>query len=535
MSSYFSSFFQGDGVSSDLYEYSVRHNPTVSTRKMVDALTRHYGYQVTPGGKGSHLKLKRPGAPTLTLPGNRPELSPGVVRQVLRDVAQLPFQGLQTFLGGGVSPSFARANPGLRTNGLYDPYILKAVFLGGGPGSGKSYAVDSLFGLNKGQAVTTSTQLGMKLVNSDPYFEYYLHQVGVSPKDLTKLSPEEYAAVTEGAGSLRGKAKTMRNKFAHLWEQERLGLVLDGTGDDVNKISRQKKHLEGLGYDTAMVFVNTSLDVAIERNRKRSRTLPDSAVEELWYLCQQNLDTFASLFGDNFFVVVNDLPQPFPVNLRKAVRSFLEAPVQNPIGQEWIEAQKQARRRNPDDAVETVQEVESLLQEYDIPLSEWGKGNAKTIWHLAKEIEDGETALAEEDGQLFRTVHVCNAEVYHRSSEGQLYRLREDRQEFHDGRVRRRDLGGALSEKFKAGEDPTEAMVRGIEEELGLTEGGIEQVLFLGEERRAGSAMSYPGLSTMYVRYLFDVYLTNEGFNPAGYVEHQDDKSTYFVWERVRG
>jgi predicted RNA binding protein YcfA (HicA-like mRNA interferase family) len=530
MRAYFFDFFAGNGVSAEDYEYAVRHNPTVSTRKMVDALTRHYGYQVTPGGKGSHMKLKRPGAPTLTLPGNRSELSPGVVRQVLRDVAQLPFQGLQTFLGGGAA--LARANPGLRTNGLYDPYILKAVFLGGGPGSGKSYAVNSLFGLDKGLAISTSTQLGLKLVNSDPYFEYYLHEIGVSPKDLAILSPEDYAAVTEGAGSPRGRAKTVKNKFAQLWEQARLGLILDGTGDDYNKIRKQKKHLENLGYDTALVFVNTSLDVALQRNRKRARSLPDELVEDIWQLCQQNLEVYADLFGDNFFVIVNDSPKPIPVALTRGVRAFLEAPVQNPIGQAWVEEQRQARRRNP--AGGMAEEVEALLLEYGVPLDTWGQGNAKGLWHLVKEVEEGETALVEEGGQIFRTVSVCNAEVYYTAPNGQTYRLREDRQEFHDGRVRRRDLGGAVSEKFKAGEDPSEAIARGVEEELGLGEDGIAHISALGEEHKQGESMSYPGLPTMYIVYRFDVRLSDSGFNPAGYVEHQDDKSTYFVWEKAR-
>ena len=58
-------------------------------------------------------------------------------------------------------------------------------------------------------------------------------------------------------------------------------MIIDGTGDDFNKISREKKQLEEIGYETYMIFVNTSLEVALERNENRDRVLPRSIVEEI--------------------------------------------------------------------------------------------------------------------------------------------------------------------------------------------------------------------------------------------------------------
>ena len=49
----------------------------------------------------------------------------------------------------------------------------------------------------------------------------------------------------------------------------RLGLIIDGTGKDFEKITRRARNLEALGYDTHMIFVNTSLDVALQRNAER--------------------------------------------------------------------------------------------------------------------------------------------------------------------------------------------------------------------------------------------------------------------------
>lgn len=79
---------------------SVNPGATVSARALVQALTKHYGYQPVPGGKGSHIKLKRPGAPTIVVPGNRAVLSPGVVKHALDAIGGYPISRLPDFLDG---------------------------------------------------------------------------------------------------------------------------------------------------------------------------------------------------------------------------------------------------------------------------------------------------------------------------------------------------------------------------------------------------------------------------------------------------
>jgi predicted RNA binding protein YcfA (HicA-like mRNA interferase family) len=73
---------------------------TVSTRVLVGALTKHYGYQEVQGGKGSHVKLKKPGAPTITLAGNRPVLSPGIVKQALDALGGYPISRVPDLISG---------------------------------------------------------------------------------------------------------------------------------------------------------------------------------------------------------------------------------------------------------------------------------------------------------------------------------------------------------------------------------------------------------------------------------------------------
>jgi len=235
-------------------------------------------------------------------------------------------------------------------NGVNDPGILKAVFLAGGPGSGKSYAVSQLFAIPKDATALMTSPTGLKLVNSDPFFEHNLRRMGIDPKVLGKLPPEEFAALTEGPNSPRGRAKTTRETFLRHWTDGRLGLILDGTGDDFEKIRNQSERLRSLGYDTMMVFVNTSLDVAKKRNRQRARSLPDSLVEEIWNAVQENLGAFQDYFGrDNIIIVDATVAGPPSEHLIAAAEAFVRRPIRNRIGKAWIAAErsKAATRSNP--------------------------------------------------------------------------------------------------------------------------------------------------------------------------------------------
>ena len=114
-------------------------------------------------------------------------------------------------------------------------------------------------------------------------------------------------------------------------------MIIDGTGHEYNKIDKLKKHAESLGYDTYMVFVNTSLEVAKERNEKRDRVLPDDLLSKSWQDVQNNLGKFQNLFGGNFRIVDNTVYKPIAREVQKAVNKFVRKPVYNKIGVRWIE------------------------------------------------------------------------------------------------------------------------------------------------------------------------------------------------------
>ena len=222
--------------------------------------------------------------------------------------------------------------------GVYDPGIFKAVFTAGGPGSGKSYAASTLFGMPEKMPFVSAQ--GLKSVNSDKYFETYLQMKGIS-QDIASLNPAEY----EQAMALRKKSKTVSQAALKNYINGRLGLLIDGTGKDYAKISKQKKRLQDVGYDCFMVFVNTDLDVALERNQLRDRKLPSELVKSSWQAVQNNMGKFQSLFGrSNMLIVDNSEYRDFEGVVKKAANSFITRKIQNPIAKAWIKKELELRK-----------------------------------------------------------------------------------------------------------------------------------------------------------------------------------------------
>jgi cytidylate kinase len=219
------------------------------------------------------------------------------------------------------------------SEGLYDPNIFKAFFLAGGPGSGKSFVARNVF-----------TGTGLKLVNSDIILENSLRKAGLS---LSMPDEEQYFR-----DILRTRAKAIVDNQIDLYVKGRLGLVIDATGRDYNIISRQFSALQLLGYDCYMVFVNTSLEVALERNAKRERVVPEYITKNSWQSVQNNIGRFQNLFGlTNFVVVDNSKSEQELVTLtmnkvNAVVRRFLTTPIKSYIAKRWMAKERMARRKD---------------------------------------------------------------------------------------------------------------------------------------------------------------------------------------------
>jgi cytidylate kinase len=209
--------------------------------------------------------------------------------------------------------------------GLQDPNIFKAFFLAGGPGSGKSYVV---------RYSTGGT--GLRVVNSDDVFEKYLKDAGLS----MKMPPEEWEANQKERA--RAKKVTASRKANYI--EGRIGMVIDGTGKEYDEIRQHKADLEALGYDTHMIFVNTSLDVALERNAKRERTVPEDVAITSWKAVQGNLGKFSSLFRGSFVPVDNNkADDDIEMATFKEVKRLLKKKVTNTRAKSWIEMEMKNR------------------------------------------------------------------------------------------------------------------------------------------------------------------------------------------------
>jgi len=216
--------------------------------------------------------------------------------------------------------------------GVYDPGIFKAFFLAGGPGSGKTFVTRSAF-----------AGTGLKLVNSDAAFERGLKKANLS---LKMPDEEEYFR-----NIVRAKAKMTTATQLDTYVQGRLGLVIDATGRDINVINTQKRMLDQLGYDSYMVFVNTSLDVALERNKNRPRSIPEYIVTNSWNGVQRNIGQFQRIFSPNRMLIVdNNRSEKELVSITlntasKFIRSQLRSTPQNLTAKQWIANELQAKKR----------------------------------------------------------------------------------------------------------------------------------------------------------------------------------------------
>ena len=232
----------------------------------------------------------------------------------------------------------------LLTEGVNDKSIFKAVFLAGGPGSGKDYVLDN-----------TLAGHGLTEINSDKALEFLMDKEG-----LDKQMPEDEK---EARDFVRGRAKNITELKQRLALTGRNGLIINGTGDDHEKVKRIKTALENLGYDTSMVMVNTDDEVSAQRNIERGqrggRTVPENIRRQKWEAVQNARPELAKLFGDRYSEYDNseDLRTAAPevvkakkdemLELYKGVKEFIAQQPASPAAEEWIAKEMQSADRLP--------------------------------------------------------------------------------------------------------------------------------------------------------------------------------------------
>jgi predicted kinase len=217
--------------------------------------------------------------------------------------------------------------------GVHDKGIFKAVFLGGGPGSGKDYVLSK-----------TLDGHGMTEINSDKAFEYLMDKQG-----LDKKMPDNEEAQRE---VVRKRAKNVTELRQRLALHGRNGVIINGTGDDPEKYASIKDMLEKLGYETQMIMVNTDDEVSkarnVERGQRGGRTVPENIRKEKWDSVQAARPMFGKMFRDGYVEFDNseDLRTAAPEvvdaktkeleQIYKNVQKFVGRPPKNDHAKGWI-------------------------------------------------------------------------------------------------------------------------------------------------------------------------------------------------------
>jgi hypothetical protein len=316
-----------DEYKKKLAQYNGKHKGALFNFKKI---TVHSAGERDPdaeGAEGMSASKMRGHAGT----GNFKEFKKGIPGHVQPHHAKELYNDVRKHMG--IKESVDELFEEILEEGVHDKGIFKAVFLAGGPGSGKDYVLDN-----------TLSGHGMTEINSDKALEFLMDKKGL---DKTMPASEKVARDVE-----RGKAKNMTELRQRLALHGRNGIIVNGTGDDAEKIKKIKSRLEELGYDTAMIMVNTRDEVSasrnVERGQRGGRSVPESVRKQKWQSVQDSRADLAKLFGDKYVEFDNseDLRSAKPeivqakkeemLNIYKGVQKFIKTPPKAPQAKDWI-------------------------------------------------------------------------------------------------------------------------------------------------------------------------------------------------------
>lgn len=316
-----------------LKKYNGTHEGALFNFKKIDV---HSAGERDPDAKGtagmSGSKMRAHAAA-----GKYTEFKKGVPKHLSNEHAKELYRDLRR--GMNMKEDINETFTEILSEGVHDQGIFKAVFLAGGPGSGKDYVLSNTL---EGQ--------GLVEINSDKALEFLMDKKG-----LDKTMP---ATEKDKRDIVRTRAKTITELKQRLALLGRNGLIINGTGDDYEKISRIKEKLEELGYESAMILVNTEDEISkqrnIERGQRGGRTVPEDVRKEKWDNVQRSRPEFAKLFGQNYMEFDNseDLRQASPevvkakkeelLQLYTNIQRFVNKPPATETSQEWVATQLHA-------------------------------------------------------------------------------------------------------------------------------------------------------------------------------------------------
>ena len=379
--------------------------------------------------------------------------------------------------------------------GVHDKAIFKAVFLAGGPGSGKDYVLSN-----------TLDGHGMIEINSDKALEYLMDK-----EQLDKTMPDNEAGQRN---VVRKKAKDVTEIRHRLALQGRNGLIINGTGADPKEYEEIKKKLEKLGYDTSMIMVNTADEVSrarnVERGQRGGRTVPEEIRKKKWEEVQAARAQFGKIFRNSYIEFDNseDLRQASPdvvkskkeemQQIHKEIQKFVNAPPKHENAKHWIASelgQKDtapiSKTSQPHPSAKTNDEMNTMGLEY-YGFGRYGKGGKVThrsihdrlvpVEKIAKTVETHKNKMAKAMGP---NVKVRTEPNRHDRARASKKKVNEAFEEFLQEAVTvtiTGDTAEEVNQMFKLlkneGEDVDEAVDYGTS----LSSNGAYNALTLGKQ-----------------------------------------------------
>lgn len=226
-----------------------------------------------------------------------------------------------------------------------DKGIMKAIFVTGIPGAGKSYTIKQLSG-----------SISPKVVNTDRATEYLSKKFDVESNSETWKS------------FFRDRTKPLTEAMLTNYVNSMLPLFVDGTSNNVSLVLNRAGILESLGYDVGMVFIDTDLEVAQARAKERGkatgRHVDSKFIEQVHQLASENREYFKGKF--KFFHEIKNTPGELNdealLKLFKSVSGFYTSKLENPVGKRAIESVREAKEQYLTPSVLSKEELSRKLE-----------------------------------------------------------------------------------------------------------------------------------------------------------------------------
>jgi hypothetical protein len=390
----------------------------------------------------------------------------------------------------GVKESVDASFEELLFEGVHDKAIFKAVFLAGGPGSGKDYVLDN-----------TLAGHGLTEINSDKALEYLMDKKG-----LDKTMPASEKIERDVA---RGKAKSMSELRERLALHGRNGVIINGTGDDPEKIKRIKGRLEELGYDTSMIMVNTKDEVSamrnVERGQRGGRTVPETIRKEKWQSVQNARPDLGKIFGDKYIEFDNseDLRSAHPEivkakkkemeDIYKQVQKFVNSPPKSKQAKEWVAAElekkdtltvsKKDAGASPHPNSKAAEEARQLGLDY-YGFGRYGKDNKVTHRSVHDKLQPVQAPVAKKVNEEFENFLNETTEEINEGHDLNHKQLLKDK----NGKVRTFMLRRSAAKEAHTHDGVVHQMGKGYVIKIKENENVTETIKPIQEERRTSSS-----------------------------------------------